>query len=385
MECSHRGLLLLYKDEHIIVVQKPPNMLSVPGRELRHEGALSNPRDVQWAEAIKSLLRRYERRTVEEKPILSSILQFLSKHGRAVPRQKEKFLNYVSRQKICKEALGLITIDDLVRLWDNLNAIDQELHSFDTSSLPVNLVSAADHIECAMKSEQRSRTGDSVVSTDSQKCTKIHTVHRLDQETSGLLIFALTMFSAGDLCKQFRNREVTKEYIAIVHGKFADSSELTGCIDAPLTADPDPANKLKQIVSYTIGKPAKTKYTVISDPCIISRNIDKLFPPIDVESAPIKARLLMYIEEGSVSMVRLSPVTGRTHQLRVHMAHVGHPILGDSLYSSSSSTGSDGFPRLCLHADKIQITHPLTRLAVSIESIVAGSAIIQTDNFKTEV
>ena len=144
-------------------------------------------------------------------------------------------------------------------------------------------------------------------------------VHRLDLDTSGVMIFGLTPHAQRVLSKQFEERKVKKTYIARVFGRLEPK---TGRVDLPLIVDWP--NRPLQKVDHAEGRPAQTDWRVI-------RAAD---------------------EE---SRVRLSPLTGRSHQLRVHMREIGHPILGDPLYATGAAAE---FPRLMLHAESLRVRHP---------------------------
>ncbi|MES2958776.1 MAG: RluA family pseudouridine synthase [Pseudomonadota bacterium] len=145
-------------------------------------------------------------------------------------------------------------------------------------------------------------------------------VHRLDQATSGLMLFARGTPSQRLLSRAFETRRVAKRYIAVVHGLVLEE---TGCIDLPLTADWP--NRPRQQVDHRHGKPSRTLWRVISR-----------------DAAQGTSRL------------ELEPLTGRSHQLRVHLLAIGHPIVGDALYGPSV----DAVPRLMLHASALTIAHP---------------------------
>lgn len=146
-------------------------------------------------------------------------------------------------------------------------------------------------------------------------------VHRLDMSTSGLLVLARGEEVHRRLSKQFRERQVDKRYIAVVGGLVVPDA---GEIKLPLIVDWP--NRPRQIVDHVIGKPSLTRFRVLE-------------------------RDLAH----HTTRVELEPWTGRSHQLRVHMAALGHPILGDELYGDASSA-----PRLLLHATALAFTHPLT-------------------------
>lgn len=153
-------------------------------------------------------------------------------------------------------------------------------------------------------------------------------VHRLDQATSGLIVFARGAAMQRKLSRLFHDRKVSKRYIALIAGRMERE---VGEIDLPLM--PDWPNRPKQKVNQASGKPSLTRY-----------------------------RLLEYDTAHYASRLELEPITGRTHQLRVHLAAVGHPIVGDTLYG--------GLPaeRLMLHACTLQLTHPLTGNLLDLHS-----------------
>ncbi|MBM1220555.1 RNA pseudouridine synthase [Ponticoccus sp. SC2-23] len=144
-------------------------------------------------------------------------------------------------------------------------------------------------------------------------------IHRLDRDTSGVMIFALTPHAQRHLGLQFEKRQTKKTYVARVWGRI---EEKTGQIDLPLIVDWP--NRPKQKVDHVDGKAALTEWRV-------------------VRSASDETR------------VRLMPKTGRSHQLRVHMAEIGHPILGDPFYATGPARD---FPRLMLHSETLQFRHP---------------------------
>ena len=146
-------------------------------------------------------------------------------------------------------------------------------------------------------------------------------VHRLDMETSGLIVFARTPEAQAELSRSFRERSVEKRYVAVVDGVPAETD---GEIDLPLITDWP--NRPRQKVDHEIGKPSLTRWRVL-------------------EAEEQGARL------------ELEPVTGRSHQLRVHLAAIGHPILGDSLYAPEPVRATR--PRMCLHACRLAFAHPV--------------------------
>ncbi|MBW8880778.1 MAG: RNA pseudouridine synthase [Asticcacaulis sp.] len=152
------------------------------------------------------------------------------------------------------------------------------------------------------------------------------TVHRLDQATSGLIALARGAEAHRTLSQAFASRQVAKHYVAIVRGHLPDEGE----IDLPLITDwPD---RPRQKVDLDIGKPSLTRYRTLS-------------------------------RDAGTSRVELEPVTGRSHQLRVHLLAIGHPILGDLLYTPDTKS-----PRLLLHAEALSLPLPVTGETLSFES-----------------
>jgi tRNA pseudouridine32 synthase/23S rRNA pseudouridine746 synthase len=147
-------------------------------------------------------------------------------------------------------------------------------------------------------------------------------VHRLDMSTSGIMLMALNKESHRNISRQFQDRQVSKRYLARIYGR---PSTETGLVDLPLIGDW--LNRPKQKVDFEVGKPSLTNWKILSS-------------------------------DGQSSLIELEPVTGRSHQLRVHMQSIGHPILGDKFYAHE-----DAFKlseRLDLHAAYIKFTHPTT-------------------------
>ncbi|MCZ4297574.1 RluA family pseudouridine synthase [Henriciella marina] len=168
----------------------------------------------------------------------------------------------------------------------------------------------------------------SVLSYLSELYGPVFDVHRLDLDTSGLMIVARSQLAQSTLAQQFADRKITKTYNALVRGQMAGVS---GEIDLPIGRDWN-ERPLRRI-DHDAGKPAKT---------------------------------LWWLEkQGKMNAhLRLQPVTGRTHQLRVHLASIGHPILGDRLYDSGYSSG-----RLYLHAGRLDFEHPSTGKPVHFQSV----------------
>ncbi|MGC9417952.1 MAG: RluA family pseudouridine synthase [Rhodovulum sp.] len=144
-------------------------------------------------------------------------------------------------------------------------------------------------------------------------------VHRLDRDTSGVMVFALTPQAQRHLGLQFEKRQMKKTYVARLWGRLEPK---TGTVDLPLIVDWP--NRPRQMVDHANGKPAITDWRVLR-------------------------------HEGDTTRVRLFPKTGRSHQLRVHMKEIGHPILGDPFYAEGAARDA---PRLMLHAEELRLRHP---------------------------
>ncbi|MCO7249559.1 bifunctional tRNA pseudouridine(32) synthase/23S rRNA pseudouridine(746) synthase RluA [Pseudoalteromonas sp. Ps84H-4] len=145
-------------------------------------------------------------------------------------------------------------------------------------------------------------------------------VHRLDMATSGIICLAMHKEAHRNLSIQFQDRKTAKRYIARVFGKLEQE---TGSVDLPLICDWP--NRPKQMVDHDNGKPSLTHFKVLE-------------------------------YEQNVTRVELTPITGRSHQLRVHMLSLGHPILGDKLYAHPEAFAMA--PRLQLHAEMLTLAHP---------------------------
>lgn len=156
-------------------------------------------------------------------------------------------------------------------------------------------------------------------------------VHRLDRDTSGVMIFALTPQAQRHLGWQFEERATKKVYVARLWGEMEGKE---GTVDLPLCVDWP--NRPKQHVDHQNGKPAQTDWKVLR-------------------------------HEGENTRVVLKPLTGRSHQLRVHMLEMGHPILGDPLYATGAALNH---PRLMLHAEELRLRHPMTGAALTFRAPV---------------
>lgn len=153
-------------------------------------------------------------------------------------------------------------------------------------------------------------------------------VHRLDMDTSGLIVMALTDQAQRHLGRQFEQKRAQKTYVGLVQGLVAAE---TGLINLPLANDRE--NMPKQMVCFDTGRPSQTKWRVLD-------------------------------REAGQTRLALTPITGRSHQLRVHLAACGHPILGDRFYGETAGDAQ----RLMLHATTLRIRHPQGNAFVEYES-----------------
>ncbi len=154
-------------------------------------------------------------------------------------------------------------------------------------------------------------------------------VHRLDKETSGLLIIAKTLEAFANLQKQFKERNVGKRYLALVHGKVEPKE---GTIEAPISRSP---YNRKKFGVFLGGRPAKTEY---------------------------KVKKYHKLKEETFSFLELTPETGRTHQIRVHLKYLGHSVVADEKYGGRKTARADRkwCSRQFLHASNLNFVHPRT-------------------------
>jgi tRNA pseudouridine32 synthase / 23S rRNA pseudouridine746 synthase len=151
-------------------------------------------------------------------------------------------------------------------------------------------------------------------------------IHRLDRDTSGILVFGLSKAGQKSISRQFQERETEKTYQAIVAGHL----EGEGTVDMPVIYDP--TRPPLHMVDASHNKPALTHWQAIEH---------------------------FELNGQAVTRVQLTPITGRAHQLRVHMQYLGHPIVGDTLYATPEQ--QQLMSRLCLHAERLSFQHPVTQ------------------------
>lgn len=164
-------------------------------------------------------------------------------------------------------------------------------------------------------------------------------VHRLDMDTSGLMVVGLTKRAISALGRMFEKKEVKKRYLAVVEG----NTQNCGQIDLPIRCDIE--NRPLQIVDYEQGKPSLTLYEKTDD-FKYGKSI---------------------IDVNDTTVLKLTPVTGRSHQLRLHLSSIGHPILGDRFYAGHNVI--DKAQRLCLHAYNLEFKHPFKEELLSFSTL----------------
>ena len=168
---------------------------------------------------------------------------------------------------------------------------------------------------------------DCLSSRVQRRFTDALVVHRLDMATSGLMVMARGVGSQRILNHAFAQRAVKKRYVAIVDGQLRSSSETWGVVDLPIVVDWP--NRPRRVIDPQLGKPSVTRW-----------------------------RILSHIPSDQTTRVELEPITGRSHQLRIHMLALGHPIVGDELYGSPRVQALA--TRLLLHACSLELQHPVT-------------------------
>lgn len=173
---------------------------------------------------------------------------------------------------------------------------------------------------------------DSVITRLQELFPEVAIVHRLDFDTSGLMVIPRNKLALSHISRQFQQRQVEKTYVAVVQGLVLQDK---GSINLPIAADAE--NRPKYKICAETGKASLTEYQVL------------LRDPVS-----------------NITRLALRPVTGRSHQLRLHLQTIGHPILGCGFYPLGSS--AEGADRLLLHATRLSFNHPTSGAKVSIES-----------------
>ncbi|MDO4796352.1 MAG: RluA family pseudouridine synthase [Brachymonas sp.] len=181
-------------------------------------------------------------------------------------------------------------------------------------------------------------------------------VHRLDMCTSGLIVMARGPDAQRHLQRQFAQAQVGKGYVAIVQGLPAVPAMQWQCIDAPMRVDWP--NRPRSIIDWQNGKPSRTHWRVLDAPQTHAALVPDFFRPQVATGQAGSERA-----ENGYAVLEVAPETGRSHQIRVHLQAIGHPIAGDSLYGDAANQRMA--PRLLLHAWRLALQHPLTGEAMA--------------------
>ena len=185
-------------------------------------------------------------------------------------------------------------------------------------------------------------------------------VHRLDKDTSGILIIAKTAQTLIELKRQFKERLVKKEYKCLVHGFLKEKGRIEGAIER------NPGDREKFIVDLKGEKTAITDYSPFQNLSLCNQKIEEIFP----DYSKIQLKKLSNLQYTDYTLLSCFPLTGRTHQIRVHLKYIGHPIVGDSKYAGRKTARLDKrwCPRQFLHATKIEFTHPQSGKSIVFRS-----------------
>ncbi len=198
---------------------------------------------------------------------------------------------------------------------------------------------------------------DNLITRLESQFGQLYSIHRLDMDTSGLMVIARDKNTLSEVSRQFQQRKVNKIYQAVVWGT---PTLKQGSVDLPLICDWP--NRPKQKICHETGKASITHYQTLKSQTLKSQTLYIQTP----DSQNLFSQQNQQKE--TISFIALYPLTGRSHQLRVHMQALGHPILGDEFYAHDKAlfaldkTVSN---RLMLHASNLAITHPVTQQAMS--------------------
>ena len=327
----HLRVRILHEDASIVVVEKPSNLRSVPGNiAAGSKRRRENMRTAQeaWLEA----LGEFQGDSNHDKSMNCSVHRWAKKLANSqslvsIPRKLEPFLRYLQRNqaRLVPEGESCVSSQDLEVLGVQLHAILEE-----RQRSILNLPQATRHEDSAF--------GQLILMGYAREGRPVNlfVVHRLDCETSGVMVFARTKEAASFLGTAWRERDrVIKAYVARVKRwpPYEESMQTEGIIELPLSPSQE---RLKWKVDKN-GKSCKTVWKF--------RKLEHTFIILD-----------------------LTPITGRTHQLRIHLAEVGSGIDGDSLYGENPQTWDPENPdrcRLYLHAEHLSFPHPQTGVVMN--------------------
>ncbi len=204
---------------------------------------------------------------------------------------------------------------------------------------------------------QRSDTiADILIKEYGSKLPRGGIVHRLDKDTSGILLVAKTQEALENLQAQFKERTTKKEYVSLVHGLIEKGGQISGAIAR------NPGDREKFMVDSS-GKEALTRYEVLARLEMTAATLTEIFAGFN----KIQMRKLNRSGYGKFSLLQVYPETGRTHQIRVHLKYIGFPVVGDEKYAGRKKSRLDHrwCPRQFLHAGRISFKHPRSGEVVS--------------------
>lgn len=197
-------------------------------------------------------------------------------------------------------------------------------------------------------------------------------VHRLDKDTSGVLVWAKNPGALVALLRIFKDRNVQKQYLCLVHGKLAVAKDV---IQIPIGRDPRFRQRYQAEIS---GRPAVTEYALLqSFDSLVQEKLSEILAQRGELAPETQAREIVREAKRAYqgfALVRCLPHTGRTHQIRVHMQHLNHPLVGDQLYTGRKRGRLDirWCPRQFLHAEAVSFHHPRTQEQITATSPLAA-------------
>eukprot|EP00934_Nitzschia_sp_Nitz4_P003963 Nitzschia sp. Nitz4//scaffold13_size275219//234692//235830//NITZ4_000918-RA/size275219-snap-gene-0.23-mRNA-1//1//CDS//3329536146//3953//frame0 len=313
---QHLKIRILHQTDDCVIIEKPCNLRSVPGHDKSNQSTSPFPQRTAQ-EAWVLALQSFSTNPSSAYTCLQRLAEWDLNRLSSVPRRLALFSRFVERNAKSLD-LDHPSEKDIQGIFQCIQKRQKPL---------MNLPPSTPLLESAYGQLTKRLGGES--ETDS-----IRVVHRLDCETSGVMVFARTQQAASKLSKAWREGQVQKTYLAVVNDwpAFQKHGQTNGVIENPL--EPDPDNQLQwRVASPGTGKPSQTEWKL-------------------VQKEPL--------------VLELRPLTGRTHQLRVHCAHVSGGIRGDSLYGASAKTkllDSTGDSFLHLHACQLQFPDPATLVA----------------------
>ena len=308
LEPQNIALDVLFEDEHLIAVNKPAGMVVHP--------APGHP----------------------DKTFVNALLY----HCRS--------LNVYHAQE------GLVNFDSARQSQIEAQRSDRESHSKTMAAETRRKSSGLSQCEAGERSElatKKDRFGKVAASQNSPNLTergitdpvRPGIVHRLDKDTSGVLLAAKTSEAHAKLVELFAERRMHKDYLAVCVGTPRE-----GLIDAPIRRHP--TQRKEMAVCFEQGKEAKSRCKVLG-------------------------------KNGQLSLVQIQLLTGRTHQIRVHLKHIGAPVLGDAVYGNAGANKKFGAARQLLHASRLQFQHPITDFPLEICAPIPKDLLLYTEIFHT--